>query len=145
MALRAQGEGGSFVSTDNATNRGRDDGERFHGDSRERLSANVSRSSDGFVAPAQSKGVQSHREALAAEGYTFVNHGDHLRAQGIDGEVVELTPQEAQEEAEFEGSLDHFFREFHGRIFFPVLYRLAALGIREDLSHVDKGPFPPFK
>ena len=45
------------------------------------------------------------------------------------------------EEDEFEESLNTFFAEFHRHIFNPVLFRLAALGIRQDLSGVPKGPF----
>ncbi|CAE8617036.1 unnamed protein product [Polarella glacialis] len=45
-----------------------------------------------------------------------------------------------EEDEQFRASLDTFFHEFHRHIFNPVLLRLAALEIREDLSGVRKDP-----
>mmetsp|Transcript_107746 Transcript_107746/g.286818 ORF Transcript_107746/g.286818 Transcript_107746/m.286818 type:complete len:119 (-) Transcript_107746:53-409(-) len=47
-----------------------------------------------------------------------------------------------EEEERFQESLGTFFNEFHRHIVDPVLLRLQALMVREDLSGVDKGPFP---
>mmetsp|Transcript_90073 Transcript_90073/g.159533 ORF Transcript_90073/g.159533 Transcript_90073/m.159533 type:complete len:130 (-) Transcript_90073:39-428(-) len=53
----------------------------------------------------------------------------------------EARDEEAEEEEKFQESLNTFFLEFHRHIFNPVLFRLAALEIRKDLSDVPKGPF----
>eukprot|EP00933_Yihiella_yeosuensis_P058278 TRINITY_DN5864_c2_g1_i1.p1 TRINITY_DN5864_c2_g1~~TRINITY_DN5864_c2_g1_i1.p1 ORF type:complete len:110 (-),score=30.33 TRINITY_DN5864_c2_g1_i1:38-367(-) len=47
------------------------------------------------------------------------------------------------EDEQFQESMSKFFHEFHRHIFNPVLLRLAALEIREDLSGVPKDPPPP--
>mmetsp|Transcript_86283 Transcript_86283/g.192907 ORF Transcript_86283/g.192907 Transcript_86283/m.192907 type:complete len:115 (+) Transcript_86283:102-446(+) len=53
----------------------------------------------------------------------------------------ETGDEEDEEEEKFQQSLNKFFVDFHRHILNPVLYRLAALEIRKDLSGVDKGPF----
>lgn len=56
-------------------------------------------------------------------------------------ELLAAKTEEEEEEEKFQESLNTFFMEFHKHIFNPVLFRLAALEIRKDLSDVPKGPF----
>ncbi|CAE7220432.1 unnamed protein product [Symbiodinium necroappetens] len=46
--------------------------------------------------------------------------------------------KQVEESEQLCGALDKFFNDFHRHIFDPVLLRLEALAIREDLSQVHK-------
>mmetsp|Transcript_40416 Transcript_40416/g.126100 ORF Transcript_40416/g.126100 Transcript_40416/m.126100 type:complete len:133 (+) Transcript_40416:498-896(+) len=99
-----------------------------------------------------SSGCRSHSSSSSSSGPCGreAHASSHFSAAGpprADSGRQEDGGEEAwqrvdREEERFQESLDTFFKEFHRHIVDPVLLRLQALMVREDLSRVDKGPFP---